>query len=464
MVTDGTEPLRDEDQDDNDFELSKEFVDEVSEALATSATARVRELVEPLHFSQIANLVQRLEADERRELVGAAKNIFDPQFLTDLDKPVRKEVIKALGRKRFARALAKLETDDAINLIQDVKRRKRKEILDLIPDLNRARILTGLAYPRDSAGRMMHPEVVAIPSGWTVGETIDHMRESKDLPDEFYDVFVIDGTQRPIGTLPLNRIMRTQRPVAVDEIMESEYLKTISVDEDKEDVAYLFRELDLVSAPVVDDEGKVIGTITVDDIVDVIEEEAEEDLMHLSGVSEGDLYLSILGTSRHRQRWLIITLFNTIVASLVISQFEATIAQIVALAVLMPIVAAMGGNAGMQVVTVTVRALATKEITAGNMLRQIWKEVRVGVINGVVFAAIMGSIAAFWFDDFLLGGVLAAAMFLNMVWSGIAGTLIPLTLSRMGVDPAIAAGPFLTTTTDVLGFFMFLGLATLILL
>jgi magnesium transporter len=449
---------------DAHFELPRHLVESVSDALRAGDTGQVHDIVAPLHFSQIADLIERLEPEHRRQLVIAERDHLPPQFLNELDRSLRREVVKAIGRKRFAKALAELDTGDAVDLIEDVKRKKRQEVLDLILAPQRAPIVAALAYPRDSAGRLMHPEVVAIPTAWSVGATIDYLRDSDDLPNEFYAIFVVDAQNRPIGALPLDRVMRAKRPVVVDDIMEVEHLKPIPAKIDQEHVGHLFQDLDLVSAPVVDDDGRLVGTIMVDDIIDVIEEEAEEDFLHLAGVSDSDVFLPAIATARQRLRWLVVTLINTIIASLVISQFEATIQQVVALAVLMPIVAAMGGNAGMQVVTVTVRALATKEITAGNTLRVVWKEVRVGFINGIVFALIMGTLAALWFGAALLGCVLAAAMMLNMLWSGIAGTLIPLVVHRLGGDPAIAAGPFLTTTTDVLGFFLFLGLATVVLI
>jgi magnesium transporter len=332
-----------------------------------------------------------------------------------------------------------------------------------VPVEERVILEQGLTYPEESAGRLMQRTLVAVPSFWTVGETIDFLRASDDLPDDFYDLFIVDPAHKPLGAVPLSRAMRTKRPVKLTEIMETD-LRTIPVDMDREEVAYMFRQYALASAPVVDEDGRLVGVITVDDVVHVIEEETEEDLMGLGGVGESDFHAPALTTAWRRIRWLVVTLINTLIASSVISQFDATIQQIVALAVLMPIVAAMGGNAGMQVVTVTVRAIATKELQPGTVARVILKEILVAASNGIIFALVMGTISGLWFHDWRLSVVLAAAMLFNMMWSGIAGTMIPLTLSRLGVDPAIAAGPFLTTTTDVLGFFLFLGLATVFLL
>jgi len=310
----------------------------------------------------------------------------------------------------------------------------------------------------------MQRELVAVPSFWTVGETIDFLRAKEDLPDDFYDLFVVDPAHRPVGSVPLSRVLRSRRSVKLADIMETD-LSTVPVLLDQEAVANLFRQYGLVSAPVVDEGGRLVGVITVDDVVHVIDEEAEEDLMGLVGASETDFHAPAVETAWRRVRWLVVTLINTLIAATVISQFDATIERLVALAVLMPIVAAMGGNAGMQVVTVTVRALATRDLTPGaNMWRTVGKELLVAAMNATAFAVIMGGVAAVWFHNIALGLVLAAAMIFNMMWAGLAGTLIPLGLARLGMDPAISAGPFLTTTTDVLGFFSFLGLATLFLL
>jgi magnesium transporter len=368
-----------------------------------------------------------------------------------------------LSAKQIAEVVSELNTDDAVAVIEDLDRETRREVLAQVEPGERAEIEQNLAYPEDSAGRMMERDPVSIPETWTVGETIDHMRETPDLPDDFYDIFVVDGQKRLKGTLPLNVLLRTRRPVRVAQIMKTD-LVTIPANMDQEEVARLFRDRDLVSAPVVDGVGRLAGMITVDDVVDVIEEEAEEDMLRLAKVSDTGIHEPVHVIARGRVQWLIVTLINTILAALVISQFQHTIEQLVALAVLMPIVAAMGGNAGMQVVTVTVRALATKELQPGTVARVVSKEILVAASNGVIFAIVMGTIAGLWFGDWKLSAVLAAAMLFNMMWSGIAGTMIPLTLARFGVDPAIAAGPFLTTTTDVLGFFLFLGLATLFLL
>jgi magnesium transporter len=309
----------------------------------------------------------------------------------------------------------------------------------------------------------MQRDLCAVPEHWNIGQVIDYLRSTRDLPDDFWEVFVVNPSHHPVGTCKLSLILRMPRKTLVSDVMQREQT-LIPVDMDQEDVALRFQKYALVSAAVVDDSGRLVGMITVDDVVDVIQEEAEEDMLRLQRVSDTGIHEPFHVIARGRVQWLVVTLINTILAALVISQFQKTIESLVALAVLMPIVAAMGGNAGMQVVTVTVRALAMKELQPGTVMRVVLKEILVAAGNGIIFALIMGTIAGLWFGDWRLSLVLAAAMLFNMMWSGIAGTMIPLTLARLGIDPAIAAGPFLTTTTDVLGFFLFLGLATVFLL
>ena len=445
------------------YGLTPSVVQAVREALDGHDVERVRRLVKPLHYTDVADLLERLSAEQRHLAVDAIRADMTPEVLTELDEAVREEVVEQLGIREVAAAVTEMDTDDAVEVIEYLEKDVQQQVLQALPAEERALVEEALAYPEESAGRLMQRDFVAVPAFWTVGETIDHMRVTPDLPDAFYDIFVVDPTHRPVGKLPLSRVARSRRPVRVSDIMRTNHTQ-IPVTMDQEEVARQFRRLDLVSAAVVDEAGRLVGTITVDDVVDVIDEEAEEDMFRLAGVGETDVHMPALSTARRRTRWLFVTVVKSILASAVISQFEATIEQMVALAVLMPIAAALAGDAGMQVVTVTVRALATKAITAGNMSRAIGKEVLVGVMNGLVFATVMGALAGLWFGNLPIGLVLAGAMMFNMVWSGVAGTLIPLALARVGVDPAIASGPFLVTTTDVLGFFTFLGLATLFLI
>ena len=432
------------------------------DALDAHDVERVRRLVKPLHYTDVADLLERLSPEQRHEAVEAIRPDMSPDVLIELDEAVRDEVVDQLGIRDVAAAVTEMDTDDAVEVIEYLDEDVQQQVLEALPAEERALVEEALAYPEESAGRLMQRDFVAVPAFWTVGETIDHMRTAPDLPDAFYDIFVVDPMHRPIGKLPLSRVARSRRPVRVSDIMRTNHT-LIPVAMDQEEIAQLFRRLDLVSAAVVDEAGRLVGTITVDDVVDVIDEEAEEDMLHLAGVGETDVHMPAFSTARRRTRWLLVTVVKSILASAVISQFEVTIEKMVALAVLMPIAAALAGDAGMQVVTVTVRALATKAITAGNMSRAIGKEVAVGVLNGLVFATLMGVLAGLWFGDLPIGLVLAGAMLFNLIWSGVAGTLIPLALSKLGVDPAIASGPFLVTTTDVLGFFSFLGLATVFL-
>jgi magnesium transporter len=443
--------------------LSSDFVRSVMAALDERDRARVRHLIAPLHPADAADLIQRLNDEERHVLVEALHPEIDPKVLSELDETVRDAVIEQLGTDEVAAAVTELDTDDAVDLIEDLDAEVQQEVLKAIPAVERVMLETGLAYPEDSAGRLMQRELVAVPAFWTVGEVIDYLRTAEDLPNDFYDLFIVDPRHRPVGKIPLSRVLRTKRPVAVGDIMLAQFI-TVPVDMDQEEVAFLFRQRDLVSAPVVEADGRLMGVITVDDVVDVIDEEAEEDIMHLGGVTGDDLYRAALATTRSRFSWLLVNLFTAIVASIVIFQFKDTIEKIVALAVLMPIVASMGGNAGTQTLTVSVRALATKELTPTNALRIVGKELLVGSFNGILFAILAGVIAWLWFGDMALGLVIAAAMIINLVVAGFAGTVIPIGLARTGIDPAIASTVFLTTITDVIGFLAFLGLAAWLLL
>lgn len=450
--------------EEEELGLGDALVREVEEALAQGDADRVDAVIEELHAADAADLLEALGADDRHRLLDLVGSNLEPETLTYLDVSLREEVAAKLGPQKVARILELLESDDALAFFEDLDEELRAQILARVPVTIRRLLQEGLTYPEYSAGRLMQREVVVVPSIWTVGETIDYMRSHRrEMPSDFYDLYVVDPRYRPIGKLPLSRVLRHTRPVRILTLMDDD-IHTVPVTQDQEEVALLFKQYSLLSAPVVDEAGRLVGVITVDDVLEVVEEEAEDDLLKLGGVSETDINEGALATTNRRVRWLIVTLFNTIVASFVISRFEGTIEEIVALAILMPIVAAMGGNAGMQVVTVTVRALATRALNPRNTMRVIGKEVLVGLANGLVFATIMGTIAGLWFGRLDLALVLAAAMTFNMTWAGLAGTLIPLSLERFGFDPAVAAGPFLTTTTDVLGFFIFLGLATAFLL
>lgn len=449
-------------------DLEPDLEEQIVEAIESGETDRVLDLTEPLHHTDVADLLERLSDEDRAKLVEIIRPEFEAEILIDLDDAVRDDVVDLLGIEEVAAAVIELESDDAVQVMEELDEADQQQVLDAIPDDERVMIEEGLAYPDDSAGRLMQREVVRVPTFWTVGECIDFLRRHADtdessLPERFYNLFVVDPKHRPAGTVALDTLLRTRRPVPLTQIMDPE-MKLVPVTADQEDVAFLFRQRDLASAPVVDESGRLVGAITIDDIVDVIDEEYEEDLLHMGGVAEDDLYDAAIDTTKARFSWLVVNLITAIVASIVIGLFDATIDQIVALAILMPIVASMGGNAGIQTLTVVVRALAMKELTTTNAARLVGKELMVGVFNGVIFAVLAGGVAWLWFGNPVLGGVIGLAMVVNMVVAGLAGTAIPLALDRLGVDPAIASSVFLTTVTDVVGFFVFLGLAAIVLL
>jgi magnesium transporter len=437
--------------------LNPDVIRDAIIALDSDDGAAILEIVEPLHPAEIADLIEMLRGPMRTQLVELLRPKFDPEILSELDETVRDEVAEQLGTETIAKAIAALDSDDALNLISTLEETKQRRVLHAISFALRSMLEEGLAFPEESAGRLMQREFVAVPAFWIVGEVIDFLRESDDLPDDFYDVFVVDPRHRLIGYVALNRILRAKRPVKIRDIMIDEFV-SVPVQMDQEEVAYVFAQQDLVSAPVVDQSERLIGVITIDDIVDVIHQEAEEDLMRLGGVQEDDLYAAVLDTGKARFMWLFVNLITAVLASVVIGLFQGTIEQVVMLAVLMPIAASMGGNAGTQTLTVAVRALAMKELTTTNAFRVLSKEVLVGTFNGLLFAVIIGVIASIWSGSIAIGAVMAAAMVITMIIAGLAGAAIPLGLSRTRFDPAIASGVFLTTITDVVAFLAFLGL------
>jgi magnesium transporter len=439
--------------------LNPDVIREAIVALGSNDGSAILEIVAPLHPAEIADLIEMLRGPMRTQLVELLRPKFDPVVLTELDETVRDEVAEQLGTETIAKAIASLDSDDALNLISTLEETKQRRVLHAISYALRSMLEEGLAFPEDSAGRLMQREFVAVPTFWTVGEVIDFLRESDDLPDDFYDVFVVDPRHRLIGYVALNRVLRAKRPVLVRDIMIDEFV-SVPVHMDQEEVAYVFAQQDLVSAPVVDDNERLIGVITIDDIVDVIHQEAEEDLMRLGGVQEDDLYAAVIDTGKSRFAWLFVNLFTAVIASVVIGLFQGTIEQVVMLAVLMPIAASMGGNAGTQTLTVAVRAIAMKELTTANAYRVMSKEILVGTFNGVLFALIVGVIAWIWSGSIGIGVVMAVAMVITLIVAGFAGAAIPLALSRTRFDPAIASGVFLTTVTDVVAFLAFLGLGT----
>lgn len=445
------------------FGLDPDFVAEIDQALEEERDEIVRELVVPLHYADTADLIESLHGDHRSRLIDLLRPDFNPEILPELPDDIRDEIIERFGYADFAALMEELDSDDAVYILDRMNEAEQAHVLARLPIETRTIVEQGLNYPEYSAGRLMQRELAAVPDYWTVGEAIDYLRSNAVLPEDFYVLFVVDPRHRPVGVVRLNRLLRAKRPVRLRDIMSTE-LDIIKVDMDQEDVAFLFRRKDLLSAPVVDASGRLVGRITIDDIVDVIDEEAEDDILRLAGLSESSIYVSTWETVKNRFTWLFVNLGTAILASLVIGLFEESLAQVVALAVLMPIVASMGGNAGTQTLTIAVRGLAMKELTASNAMRIVGKEVTVGAINGIAFAVLTGAIAWAWFDQPMIGAVIAMAMVINLVIAALVGIAIPLGLERLKIDPAVASGVFLTTVTDVVGFFAFLGLATIFLL
>ena len=450
----------------NSQEISTRF-DELVDLLEGGTDEDVKLHLQGFHHSDLADAFGLLPKSLRSRLLESFKNDLDPDLLFELEDHLRHEITDNLSTKEVADVISEMDSDEAVQVLEDMDVEDREEILNQVADEEREDIETGLAYPEDSAGRRMQTELVSVGKDWDVGKTIDFLREEEDLPEEFLDVFVVDAEDKPIGVISLSRILRSPRPTLMREICDDTQV-IIPAEMMQEEVALLFEKYDLTTAGVVDQEGKLLGMITVDDVMEVAREEFEEDILLLGGVGEETVDDSVWQSSTKRFTWLLINLGTAILASFVISLFDATIEQMVALAVLMPIVASMGGNAGTQTMTITVRALATKELTTYNAFRTFRKELVVGFLNGCLFAAVAGVITYLWFRDLnnsgLLGGIIAGAMIINLVVAGIAGVALPLILSRMEIDPAVASGVFVTTITDVVGFFAFLGLASLVLL
>ncbi len=452
--------------EDKGYVLERKEISAILYAVDIDDRDQLIKLMEPLHAADIADLLEQINTFDRARLIRLYDRDFDGDILSELDESIREEVIAVLKPGVLADAVRELDSDDVVDLIEDLDDAQQQTILGALEEGDRALVEQALSFPEYSAGRLMQREVVMAPEHWTVGEAIDRLRgaDEKDLPDQFYHVVLVDPRLHPVGNVTLGKLMRSRREVRLRDLQE-ETFRVIPATQDESDVAYAFNQYHLISAPVVDDEGRLIGQITIDDAMAVLDEEHEEDILRLAGVGDDSaLSDNVIETTRQRIPWLAVNLVTSILASLVIAQFEMAIAQIVALAVLMPIVASMGGNAGTQSLTVAVRALATKDLTGANVWRVIRREVLVGLINGLVFAVVMGVVGIIWFGSPALGYVIAAAMVVNMVVAGFAGTVIPVVLDRLGIDPALASGAFVTTVTDVVGFFAFLGLAAAVLL
>lgn len=450
--------------------LADVYAHSVVEALEAGEIDAVRQFIAELHPADYADLLALLNEEQRASVLEITGPV-EAEVLPELAPDIVEDVVNAMSAEKAAEAIADLDTDDAAFVLDELDDEKRAEVLAEIPASERLVLHAALDYEEETAGRLMQRHCFAAPPYWTVGQIIDLMRGSDELPDRFYEIFVVDPAFRPIGAVPLATLLKTKRDVQIAEIMSSE-VRRIPDSMDQEEVAYLFEQYNLISAPVVDEADRLVGMITVDDVVEIVNAETSEDMLALGGVeSDAGLSDTVIETVRSRFSWLGINLGTAILASIVIALFDKAIAEVVALAVLMPIVASMGGNAGTQTLTVAVRSLATKELTPANAVRIIWREALVGGANGLLFAVIMGLLAAAWHTastgdaevGLRLGLVIGAAMVINLVCAGLAGILVPLGLQRAGADPAVSSGVFVTTVTDVVGFFVFLGLATLIL-
>ncbi|WP_250157193.1 magnesium transporter [Tianweitania aestuarii] len=442
-----------------DGAIRSSFLQTISDALERRDPAALKREIEDLHQSEMGDLIEALQPDQRSELVTLLGSDFDFAALTEVDDNIRAEIVDAMPNEQIAQAVQELDSDDAVYILEDLDEADQEAILAQLPFTERVRLRRSLDYPEETAGRRMQTEFVAVPAFWSVGQTIDYMRDDGNLPERFSQIFVIDPTFKLLGAVDLDQVLRSKRGVRIEEVMH-ETRHAIPATMDQEEAAREFEQYDLLSAAVVDENDRLVGVLTIDDVVDVIQQEAEEDLLRMGGVGDEELSDSVRDTSRSRVPWLLVNLVTAFLAASVINLFEGTIQQIVALAVLMPIVAGMGGNAASQTMTVTVRALATRDLDIYNAGRIIRREMGVGFINGVLFAVLIGCVAGFWFGDPNIGGVIAAAMVINMFAAALGGILIPLLLDKVGADPAVSSSVFVTAVTDIVGFFSFLGLAS----
>ena len=439
------------------FEFNKEFINIFSKKIKDNDTEFLTKTLKELHPADSADIIENLLPANRSKLIELEDFNIDPEIFIELNESIQTEIFILLSTESIANILKRLESDNALKILENLDEKKKNLVLEKLPPKDRFVLEEGLRYPEDSAARIMQREFTAIPSNWSVGQTIDYLRESKDLPEEFLEIFIVDNNFKPIGTVPSSKILRTTRESKMISIM-NETQVLIPVQMDKEEVGHIFENYNLVSAGVVDKNNKLVGMITGDDVFTVLKEEAEEDVLRLAGVGDEVITDSILMKTRRRFNWLLLNLFTALLATWVISKFGASIEQMVALAFLMPIVASMGGNAGMQTLAVTIRALATKEISSGNFGKVVTKEFVIGILNGIIFAIITGTIVQLWFNEINLSILIGISMILNMIVAGLFGILVPVSLKKFNIDPAIASSVFVTTITDVIGFLSFLGL------
>ena len=438
--------------------------DAILNAINKKNRISLKKLIEPLHPADQADMLERLSNEKLNIFLTILGRSLDPEVLVYLDHNVQEKVFNILGPKVLAKAIPELHSDDAVEILQELEEKDRNVVIKQLPKADRILVEEALSYPEYSAGRLMQREFLAFPGNWTVGQTIDHMRANpQDEEDSFYSIYIVDPAHRLMGVISLSKLLSAKRPLRLNDLMELKP-RNVNVETDQEEVALLFQQYGLVNMPVVDNADRLLGVIIVDDIVDVINEEAEEDLQGLTGVSDLSITSSFLETAKGRFSWLILNMFTAVLASSVIGLFQEEIEKLVALAVLMPIVASMGGNAGTQTVTVAVRALATRQLNYSNLQKFVLKETWVGMINGFLFALLSIVLAYLWFGDKEIAIIMGLAMIANLLFAGVLGTLIPLTLEKFKIDPAISSSVFLTTATDVIGFFTFLGLSALVIL
>jgi magnesium transporter len=441
------------------FEFNKEFINVFNKKIKDNDAEYLNKALKEQHPADSADIIENLSFENRSKLIELEGFNVEPEIFIELNESIQTEIFILLSAQSIANILKHLESDNALKILENLDESKKNVVLDKLSPKDRFILQEGLSYPEDSAARIMQREFTTIPSNWHVGQTIDYLRENKDLPEEFLEIFIVDNNFKPIGTVPSSKVLRASRESKMNSIM-NEMQVLIPVNMDKEEVGHIFENYNLVSAGVVDKENKLVGMITGDDVFTVLKEEAEEDVLRLAGVGDEEITDSIFQKTKRRFNWLLLNLFTALLATWVISKFGASIEQMVALAFLMPIVASMGGNAGMQTLAVTIRALATKELSSANFGKIVTKEFVIGILNGIIFAIITGVIVQLWFKEFNLSILIGASMILNMMVAGLFGILVPVSLKKFNIDPAIASSVFVTTITDVIGFLSFLGLGS----
>ncbi len=439
------------------FEFNKEYIKVIAEKISINDADFISKSFDEMHPSDAADIIEHLNPNDRENLLKLNNFKIAPEVFVELNESIQSEIINHLSTESIVYILKNLESDDAIKVIENLDEKNKNDILSSLPPKDRFALLESLSFPEDSAARIMQRQFTAIPSNWSVGQTIDYLRENKDLPEEFLEIFIVDNEFKPIGSVPSSKVLRTPRDTKMQMIMNESQL-SVPVDMDREEVANLFENYNLNSACVIDKNNKLVGMITSDDVLTVLKEEAEEDTLRLAGVGDEEITDGVIKKTKRRFNWLLLNLLTAILASVVIGFFQEDIEKVVALAVLMPIVASMGGNAGMQTLAVTIRTIATNQLTKNNFTQNVIKEFTIGILNGVIFAIISAIVVQFWFKDITLSLIISISMVLNMIVAGLFGILVPITLKKFKIDPAIASSVFVTTITDVIGFLSFLGI------